>query len=100
MRPVIGISMSHGSIGSGPLHYELSSLYPAAIEKAGGLPVLLPYTHDPDMRAEMLSHLHGLLIPGGDDIDPSVYGQPPHPATSKIDPLRQAFDLAMLSLAE
>ncbi len=100
MRPVIGISMDHGPLTVTPLHYDLSNLYPAAIEKAGGLPLLLPYTPDAALRTEMLSHLHGLLIPGGDDIDPSVYGQPPHPTTIKMDAARQAFDLAMLSMAE
>lgn len=100
MRPVIGISMDHGPVEASPLHYDLSSLYPAAIEKAGGLPLLLPYTHDPALRMEMLSQVHGLLIPGGDDIDPVVYGQPLHATTRKMDTNRQAFDLAMLSMAE
>lgn len=100
MRPVIGISMDHGPLTATPLHYDLSSLYPAAIEKAGGLPLLLPYTHDAALRMEMLSHVHGLLIPGGDDIDPAVYGQSLHATTIKMDAGRQAFDLAMLSMAE
>ncbi len=100
MRPVIGISMDHGPVQADPLHYDLSNLYPAAIEKAGGLPVLLPYTADAALRTEILAHLHGLLIPGGDDIDPSVYGQPLHATTIKMDAHRQAFDLAMLSMAE
>ncbi len=100
MRPVIGISMNHGPLDRHPLHYDLSSLYPAAIEKAGGLPLLLPHTHDPALRTEMLAQLHGLLIPGGDDIDPALFGQPAHHSTIKMDAARQAFDLAMLSLAE
>jgi putative glutamine amidotransferase len=48
----------------------------------------------------MIAALDGLLVPGGRDLDPRLYGQTPHPATRLADKDRQDFDLAMLALAE
>jgi putative glutamine amidotransferase len=80
---------------------ELPADYPEAVLRAGGLPVLLPMTHDAEVRLEIIDSLDGLLVPGGNDIDPQLYGQTEiHPATKLANRARQDFDLAMLALAE
>jgi len=99
-RPRIGITMDVGSPDESRKTLELPADYADSIIRAGGLPVLLPPTHDPDLRAEMLAQIDGLLVPGGNDLDPHLYGQAPHPETKPADKIRQDFDLAMLSLAE
>jgi putative glutamine amidotransferase len=48
----------------------------------------------------MIDDIDGLIIPGGSDADPALFGQPKHERTKLVDKDRQAFDLAMLSLAE
>ena len=68
--------------------------------RRGGLPVLLPFTHDAALRSEMMDLIDGLIVPGGNDLDPQLYGQPLHAKTKILNPNRQSFDLAMLSLAE
>ena len=98
--PVIGISLDNQAADQSRPVYELPAAYPQAIESAGGIPVLLPHTHDPVLRDRYMEIIDGLLIPGGDDLDPALYGQTPHPKTRRLDPLRQTFDLAMLALAE
>jgi putative glutamine amidotransferase len=99
-RPRIGITMDTGSPDEQRTTLELPADYANAIIRAGGLPWLLPPTSDSTLREEMIASLDGLLIPGGADLNPKLYGQPLHPKTKLVDAARQAFDLAMLSLAE
>ena len=101
-RPRIGITMDVGAPPNGDQRklLELPADYADAIIRAGGLPILLPITDQSDLRQEMISSIDGLLIPGGRDANPKLYGQPQHPTTKLVDPQREAFDLAMLSLAE
>jgi putative glutamine amidotransferase len=79
---------------------ELPVDYAEAVIRAGGLPVLLPWTKDVAVRAELLELVDGLLVPGGNDLDPHLYGQEKHPATKLTAKERQDFDFAILSLAE
>lgn len=100
MRPRIGISLDTGAPDENRRTYELNADYPNAVLKAGGMPVLLPHTHDAALRLEMIGSIDGLIIPGGADCDPHLYGQEVSPKTDCMDPLRNAFDLALLALAE
>jgi gamma-glutamyl-gamma-aminobutyrate hydrolase PuuD len=43
-----------------------------------------------------LDGLDGLLLAGGSDVDPSLYGAPPHPETGKTDPNRDRLETALL----
>ena len=99
-RPRIGLSLDTGTPDEQKKVYELNADYPNAVIRAGGMPVLLPHTHDHELRLEMIGALDALIIPGGGDIDPALFGQKPHNKTKLVDKDRQTFDLAMLSLAE
>jgi putative glutamine amidotransferase len=79
---------------------ELPADYAARVFDAGGMAVLLACTHDAGIREEMIGSIDGLLVPGGCDLDPRLYGQAKHAATRLTDKGRQDFDLAMLALAE
>src|SRR5277367_6826959 len=85
-RPRIGITMDVGAPDESRKTLELSLDYSNAILRAGGLPILLPITHDAALREEMIDSLDALLVPGGDDLDPKLYGQPLHPKTKLVDP--------------
>jgi putative glutamine amidotransferase len=99
-RPRIGITMDVGTPDENRKTLELSADYTAAVVRAGGLPLLLPFTHDAGLREEMIAMIDGLLVPGGNDLDPKLYGQAMHAETELADKERQDFDLAMLALAE
>jgi putative glutamine amidotransferase len=92
--------MDVGAPDEGRKTLELPADYAQSILHAGGMPVLLPFTHDASIREEMIDMLDGLLVPGGSDLDPRLYGQEKHNETKLIDRERQDFDLAMLALAE
>jgi putative glutamine amidotransferase len=100
MRPRIGITMDAGEPDEARPSVELPRDYADSIVRAGGLPVLLAFTHDAGVREEMMEMIDGLLVPGGRDLDPALYGQAKHAATKLVNRDRQDFDLAMLALAE
>ena len=67
--------------------------YARGVMAAGGLPVYLP----PDVDANRLAgRLDGLLLSGGADVDPALYGQGTTPELSPLEPTRDAFEMAML----
>lgn len=67
--------------------------YSRAVQRAGGIPVLLPFVETEEEAAEVLDKLDGLLLSGGDDIDPLLYGELPHPQTGNICPERDLSEL-------
>jgi len=52
---------------------SLSEAYPRAIAEAGGLPLTMPIGKSRELIAECVSRCDGILITGGDDIEPRLY---------------------------
>ena len=50
--------------------------YMKRIEKAGGIPIMLPLTTDVSVIRELAGHIDGLLVTGGQDVDPEIYNEP------------------------
>ena len=73
----------------------LPANYFRGVTAAGGIAVLLPPV-DADIADGLLDRLDGLVITGGKDIDPAVYGQRPHPDTDEPSRLRDAWEFALL----
>ena len=96
-RPVIGITMDYGDK---PNQYMLTYGYASSIERAGGLPWPLPFKTDLSLIPEFVDRLDGILFSGGDDLDPSLYGETRHPSAEPIDPDRQRFELALIAEVE
>lgn len=96
MRPVIGVTMSfqEPASGQGSEHFALYQRYVAAVERAGGVAVGLPA--QPEALAELLPILDGLLLSGGGDVTPELFGQDCHPKTRQIDRQRDDFELALV----
>ena len=49
--------------------------------------------------AAALDGVGGLLLTGGDDVSPAIYGQEKHPATVEVAPERDAFEIALVKEA-
>lgn len=92
MQPIIGITTS---ISEDESLLQMNRSYVRAISAADALPVLLPATEDASVIASYAQMCHGLLLSGGDDIDPSVYGEAQSWQCGSISPLRDAFELAL-----
>lgn len=98
-RPVIGLctalERAQWSVWDQPA-VLLPRNYVDAVQRAGGLALLLP--PDPQLveqPGELLAMLDGLLLAGGADIDPATYGQQPHSQTQETVPERDAFEIAL-----
>jgi putative glutamine amidotransferase len=61
--------------------WQTFSRYVAAVERAGGEAVLIDPDAGVEERAAAFDAMDGLLLPGGADLDPALYGEPPHPTT-------------------
>ncbi|GAB3867054.1 gamma-glutamyl-gamma-aminobutyrate hydrolase family protein [Nocardioides maradonensis] len=100
--PLIGITTYREEAAWGVWHQAadlLPTQYAAAIESAGGVPVLLPPVAASGAAAAVAGRLDGLVIAGGADVDPARYGAEPHDRTAGWRPDRDAWELALLSVA-
>ena len=72
----------------------IPSAYVRAVAEAGGRPLLVPPSEDG--VEETLDGLDGLILSGGPDVDPALYGAEPHPETDGARPERDRAELALL----
>lgn len=69
-----------------------SVAYVQAVKKAGGLPVIIPPLESESLQNGYLQRLDGLVLIGGWDIPPGVYGEEPHPTTEVMPPIRWEWE--------
>ena len=72
------------------------SEYPKVIQRAGGLPVQLTRNTDP---VAVVQRLDGLVMTGGADPDPALYGEEPHPELGKVERERDEWELSLIRAA-
>ncbi len=72
------------------------SEYPKVIERAGGLPVQLTRNTDPP---SIVARLDGLVMTGGADPDPALYGEDPHPELGSVERGRDDWELGLIRAA-
>ena len=90
--PLIAVSTSV-TVDKYPERAYVNAAYLNAIQQAGGVPLPLPPQLEPSARAELLKHVHGVLLTGGGDVDPARFGEPPHPATAEVSPARDSLEI-------
>ena len=104
MRPVVGItcSLTASSIGDSIYTLERNIIardYSRAIEYAGGTPLLIPHVGDIECINQYLGVLDGLVLSGGGDIDPLLFGQEPHQNLGSVDRVRDEMELQLTQKA-
>jgi putative glutamine amidotransferase len=72
--------------------------YTEAARLAGLRPYILPVLPAEDADA-MLDGMAGLILTGGEDVDPAHYGSAPHPALGDVHAERDAFEIALVRAA-
>lgn len=77
----------------------LTTTYVGALERAGLVPLALPTLLAPDRAVAALNAVHGLVLTGGEDVEPARYGAAPHPKLQDTDPARDAAELALIAAA-
>jgi putative glutamine amidotransferase len=94
--PLIGLSTyveraSHGAWDENCALLPYS--YVEAVARAGGCPVLLPPFRS--SAADVLDAVDGLVLTGGPDVDPRLYGSTPHHKTDSPREDRDAWEMAL-----
>jgi putative glutamine amidotransferase len=74
--------------------------YTEAIQRAGGMGIILPPDDtNAESPGQLLDMLDALVLAGGSDIDPAAYGARPDPETGPTTPGRDRFELALAHAA-
>lgn len=99
MRPLIGIPCHSGESTETnrpkrPIYYNNRS-YIHAVERAGGVPVLIPILDDLVGLEALLPRLDGLLLSGGIDVDPRHYQEEPHPLLGDTNPKLDELEITL-----
>jgi putative glutamine amidotransferase len=98
-RPAIGLCTALTDATWGVWNQPAALLpfdYITQVQRAGGLALMIA----PDSQAvtdpdDVLARIDGLILAGGNDLDPASYGADPHPATADTIPERDVFELAL-----
>lgn len=98
-RPLIGITLDYqekGTFSQRP-HYAVRTIYFAAVEAAGGLPIAIP--HLADRLPDYMKLIDGLVITGGTHASPESWYVDLHEPPPYEETPRAAFDIAVVEQA-
>lgn len=97
MKPLIGITTAYEKRAR--RDYEcLSYNYIKAVELAGGLPILIPTLLNEEID-RYLDLIDGLILSGGEDINPTLYGAEPISQLGELCPERDLFEIKLFTKA-
>lgn len=79
---------------------RLTAAYVTALENAGLIPLIVPPLTSPDAAAAVLDSVAGLVLTGGGDVDPALYGEKRHEKVQSTNPARDATEAALIKEAQ
>ena len=99
-KPIIGISSSIivDDLGSfaGYKRAYVNKDYVDAVVRAGGVPLIIPFTTNKEVIISQAQLIDGLILSGGHDINPYNYGQEPSQKIGEIFPERDIYEMILL----
>lgn len=100
-RGALTVAVSATSdISAGRAHrVRLNTAYVSALESAGLVPLIVPPLSSQDAAGAILALVDGLLLTGGEDVDPSLYGQLRTAACGNSNPARDRTEIALVKAA-
>ena len=102
MKPVVGISCCTKlfSAFAMPNHAASDTYIQATIQVVGAVPLLIPAGDVAPDVATLLAHLDGIILTGSrSNVQPSLYGGPPHAEGTPEDPARDGVTLPLIQAA-
>lgn len=96
MRPLIGVTC--GLRDADEREFHLGVRYVESVRAAGGLPVIIPVMPRDEME-DLLLRLGGLVVIGGPDLPPDLYGEEDKGSEKLVPRERAEFDLALIRAA-
>lgn len=100
MKPLILVSTSSNVRDRGLRRVDslTGQNYSEALALFGALPLMVSNL-DPDLAEEYAARADGLLLTGGADIDPALFGEEPEPGLGHVDIARDHFEIALYRAA-
>jgi putative glutamine amidotransferase len=100
-RPLIGINTDYRAAAKARTpHSFIQSGYFECLLSANALPVIIPpLTRESDL-SPILDRLDGVMLTGGDDLDPRKMGLSPHPAVTMVTERRELSDRLLCRLVQ
>ena len=96
--PLVAVTAST-RLDDGVARVRLNRAYVRALEGAGLVPLVVPPLADPDHAEAVLDAVAGLVLTGGEDVDPARYGARPHPRLGAVHAERDAAEVALVRAA-
>jgi len=75
---------------------RLTAAYVTALENAGLVPLIVPPLANVDAAAAVLDSVAGLVLTGGEDVDPARYGEKRHEKVRSVNAARDATESALI----
>lgn len=95
-KPIIGVVPLYDDEKDS---YWMLPGYMQGIEAAGGIPVMLPMTADDAALSQLVTLVDGILLTGGHDVSPALYGEEKLPACGEPCAVRDEMEPKLLDLA-
>lgn len=92
---IIGISSINRNINGKP-NMRLPFSYIDSVKRSGGTPIGIPVVNDDAYIDEIVNVIDGLIIPGGDDINPKLFNENTAPYTEGIDDGLDEFQVKLV----
>ena len=93
-KPMIALTARIGEFQGQNRIFD-NQTYFDAVALGGGIPVLVNYGSDEDYEA-IAERFDGLLVTGGEDLDPALFHQSAHPSVELTDPRMDTLDLELI----
>ncbi len=98
MRKLIGVTSEYRHY-TNKKSLEVNNTYIRAVERAGGFPIIIPILEDKENIDIYLDLIDGLVLTGGADILPSLFGEDPMKETTSICLDRDMMELKLVEKA-
>ncbi len=95
IKPVIGLTAFTEPTPQ-KKRVNVSYHYIESIELAGGIPIVIPECKDPDVSYAYLDRIDALIISGGVDVSPYLYGENPVKEVDYFSVERDLFEIALV----
>jgi putative glutamine amidotransferase len=96
--PIVAVTATVELIRGHP-RVRVNESYTAAVLAAGLVPLVVPPVSDAGAIRRIADEIAGLVLTGGEDVDPRRYGEQPHPTVTDVVEARDACELALVSAA-
>ena len=96
MKPLIGLTPI---VDAGRDSLWMLPGYMQGLEAVGGIGMMLPLTDDAAMLKDIVDRVDGLLLTGGNDVAPVLYGETKETFCGENDPRRDRMEARLIELA-